>query len=108
MSKTNIDKFIKKDKLGKYYLIDSDIYKTNINGISRMEAFYRLVDDKIINIKKINKIGVVNFVKTINSILDGNIEIGRFKFYVVYENGLTLEEQLKIEQNKYIKGVDGE
>lgn len=109
MSKTNsinIDKFIKEDKIGKYYLMDSDRYKTKINGVSRIDAYHKLVDDKVINVNKIKEIGFINFVKSINAILDGSVAIGRFKFYIVYNGGPSLEEQIKIEQNIFAKGVD--
>lgn len=98
--KTQIIKYMRKDEGTKYYLIDSDRLKTEYDGLSRLDTFEKLVEDGIINLNNVHEIGFINFINSINAILDGNSTIGRFKFFRVGPNSLSLEEQLAVERNQ--------
>nr|CAI7679493.1 Hypothetical protein PLANC_106 [Enterococcus phage Planchet] len=94
------EKLIKKDEVGKYFLIDSDRYKTWISGCSRLDAYRMLINTGFINENRAWVFGIENYVELVDRILDGSLEIGRFRFYRVSESTETLEEQLRIERRK--------
>lgn len=81
----------------KYYLVDSNRAISFINGLNRMEAFDLLVDSGVIKIttKSLIEIGVVNIINSINAILNGEVELGRFRFFRVTPESMTLEEQIE-------------
>lgn len=93
----SLKKYIRQDDEGKYYLIDSDRYDNLLSGVSRLEAYDFLVEIEVINEYTHVKYGVDSFAKTINNILDGKINIGRYRFYRVSPTTLSLEKQLEIE-----------
>lgn len=94
------EKLIKKDDTGKYFLIDSDRYKTWINGCSRLEAYRNLIAIGFINENRAWMHGIENYVELVDRILDGSLEIGRFRFYRVSEKTDSLDEQLRSERRK--------
>lgn len=100
----NYEKFLKQDKKGKYFLIDSDRFVLeDFNGITRMQLFNKLVEIGFIKPKNFHKGGIENFITLINRILDGSFYIGRFKIYRVSDMTDTLEQQMEREQKRYMK-----
>lgn len=100
----NYEKFLKQDKKGKYYLVDSDKFiLDDFNGITRIELFNKFVEIGFIKPEKFYKGGIENFIVLINRILDGSFYIGRFKVYRVSNVTDTLEQQMKREQMRYVK-----
>ena len=103
IDKKQIVKYLKPNDDFEYYMIDSDRFRTHIDGVSRIEAFDILVDDGVINVESINKIGIMTFVRMVNAILDGRNNIGRFSFFRVGANTLPLEQQMKNNQLPFTK-----
>lgn len=88
----------------KYYLVDSNKYVTIIDGMSRMDAFELLVELGVIKItkKSLIEIGVVNIINSINAILNGEIELGRFKFFRTTPESMSLEEQIAFNEKLFL------
>lgn len=102
MSEKNnvLRKYIRKDSEGKYYIIDSDKFDYILSGSSRLETYDFLVDIGVIKEKNHLKYGIDVFARIVNNILDGQINIGRFRIYHVFPGSLSLEDQMKIERKR--------
>lgn len=95
---------IKQDLNGKYYLVDSDRFIFYLDGVSRLEAYQFLVDIRCVKEENALDRGINNFIPSINRILDGVNQIGRFKFYRVSDKTDSLEKQMKNEQKQVYGG----
>lgn len=93
--------YLKEDNVGTYTIVDSD--GTIIIGELNRIEIYRLLENigclRPNNSKHTSFKGYINLV---NSILDGNIYIGRFKIYRTSKKTLSLDSQIKREKLKYI------
>lgn len=95
---------IKDDKVGKYYLVDSDKFvNKDFDGLTRIEMYTKLVRVKAINERKSRIAGIDMYLEYVNKLLDGIFYIGRFKIYRVSNFTLSLEEQMYDERMRYIK-----
>lgn len=96
--------YIKNDKTGKYFLVDCDKFiNQEFNGLTRLEMYEKLVKIDVLNEYSVYAIGIDNYLKYVNNLLDGILYIGRFKIYRVSNFTQSLNEQMKIEQMRHIK-----
>lgn len=100
--------FLKNDETGKYYLMEGEQVLPGFDGLSRVESYYKMKNIGLINERAVKRIGLETFIIVLDKILDGSIEIGRFRFYRVCEKSETLEQQLKIQKIRTYGGFDDE
>lgn len=99
----NINKYIKKDKAGKYALVDSN-KKVIVDNLSRLEAYSMLIECGYLKPHKMFE-ELENYVLYVNRLLDGSLQAGRFKFYRTSLKTETLEQQMIFDQRiSFVKG----
>lgn len=95
---------IRLDKVGKYYLIDSDaIINKDFEGLTRYEMYSKLVEIGALNENSAQTMGVDTFLDLANKILDGYFYIGRFKVYRVSNLTRDLDDQLYEEKMRHLR-----
>lgn len=95
---------IRNDKVGKYYLVDSDVkINEDFNGLTRLEMYSKLVEIGALNENGARKMGVDIFLDFANKILDGYFYISRFKIYRVSNFTKSLSEQMEEEKTRHLK-----
>lgn len=104
IKKSRYKKYLKKDKKGKYYLVDTNgEVLENFNGIDRETMYLGLVNSGLISEDKSHIAGMENFIVYINRVLDGSLYVKRLKVYRVSDKTKSLKEQIRDEAFKFIK-----
>lgn len=100
--------FLKNDETGKYYLIEGEKIIPGFDGLSRSDTYYKMMNIGLVNERAVKRIGLETFIIVLDKILDGSIELGRFRFYRVCEKSESLKKQLKIQKIRTYGGFDNE
>ena len=98
---------LEKDETSEYYLLEDNRPIWQV-GRSREDVFNFLVDNNIIHLRRAYKYGAINFIDSVNAIIDGKNKIGRYSFIRVGKDTKSLERQLYEREVKFFSRFDSE